>query len=279
MGKKKAKYEPSLGYTSVGDRLEDSLHISLACEQRFQDMLKVAKSFEKNPYVDYIGLDFIRTGRADGYEMGPQVIAEMNIRVPQGYKQYTHRNKVKWFAQQIEVKKDPVIIRKWRWWRATKTAGIANRLITEGQLSKPLWVFTLGWEHGKQHGQDPYMMFDAGVMVDAVMLYEASEKQFRNLMVQWNNYMRNHQNNIIIGNSSDIRLLESTTRNTASEYVYRQKKGYRKIYRNSLAKGVFLHDLSRALWSSKRGLKTLEWAVVNGHTTSAFRQESGMISL
>ena len=276
-GKAKVGYEPSLGYDPQLNKLENTYHISLNCERRFQDIVKVARTLERDTNIDYIGLDFIRTGRADGYEMGPLVVRDMNIRVPKKYEKYSYIDKVKWFARQIESKKNQVIIKKWRWWRATKTASIVNKLITEGEISKPIWVFTLGWEHGKQHGQDPYMMFDAGAMVDAIMLYEATELQFKNMMVQWNNYMRNNENNIVIGNSPDIRLLDSTTRNTPVEFEYRQKKGYRNVYRNGLAKGIFFHDLYRALWSSKRGITTLEWAVVNGHTISAFRHESGII--
>ena len=276
-GKKKVGYDPSLGYNSTQNRLEDSYHISLNCEKRFQDILKIAKEFEANPNVDYIGMDFIRTGRADGYEMGPMVVEDMNIRVSKEYHKYSYIGKVKWFANVIENQKNQIVISKWRWWRATKTAGIINRLITEGDLTKPVWCFTLGWEHGKQHGQDPYMMFDAGAMIDAVMLYEASENQFKNMMVQWKNYMRDNQNNVIIGNASDIRLLDSSTRNPAADFIYRQVKGYRDVYRSGLAKGLFFHDISRALWSSKRGIDIKEWAIVNGHSVSKYRQELGLI--
>ena len=276
-GKKKAGYDPSLGYTADGNKLQDTYHISLNCEKRFQDIVKVAKEFEANPDVDYIGMDFIRTGRADGYEMGPIVVEDMNIRVPEEYQRYSYIDKVKWFARNVENSKNKTIIRKWRWWRATKTATIINRLITEGELTKPVWCFTLGWEHGKQHGQDPYMMFDAGAMIDAVMLYEASENQFKNMMIQWKNYMRDNRNNVIIGNASDIRLLESKTRNPAADFIYRQVKGYRDVYRTGLAKGIFFHDISRALWSSKRGINIKDWSIVNGHAISRYRQELSMI--
>ncbi len=276
-GKRKAGYDPSLGYSSSQFKLEDSYHISLNCEKRFQDILQIAKEFEANPNVDYIGMDFIRTGRADGYEMGPMVVEDMNIRTPEKYDRFSYIDKVKWFANTIENQKKSTVIRKWRWWRATKTASIINRLITEGNLTKPVWCFTLGWEHGKQHGQDPYMMFDAGAMIDAVMLYEANETQFKNMMIQWKNYMRNNQNNVVIGNASDIRLLDSSTRNPPADFIYRQVKGYRNVYREGLAKGIFFHDISRALWSSKRGIDIKEWAIVNGHSISKYRQELGLI--
>ena len=276
MGKKKAKYDPSLGYSSHRG-LEDSLHISLNSEQRLNDIVEVVKSFDKNPYVSFIGLDFIRTGRADGYEMGPAFIDDMNVRVPNYYFKMSYVDKIKWFSKRVENQKNRRIIMKWRWWKAHKVATIVNTIIKKAHLKKPFWIFTLGWEHGKQHGQDPYMFFDAGVFIDAVMLYEAKLKQFQNMMIQWPNYMRDHRNNIVIGNASDVRLLDGLSHNPAIEYLYRTKRGYKEIYRNSYAKGIFLHDISRALWSSKRGVDVEDWAVIHGHATSIYRHDLGLI--
>ena len=135
----------------------------------------------------------------------------------------------------------------------------------------------MGWEHGKQHGQDPYMFFDAGATIDAVMLYEANEKQFNNMLIQWPNYMRNNRNNMVIGNSSDLRLLDSLKRNTPAEFTYRTKKGYSDVYREGLAKGIFMHDISRSLWSSKRGIDIKDWAIVYGHSISEFKREYDLI--
>ena len=38
-----------------------------------------------------------------------------------------------------------------------------------------------------------------------------------------------------------------------------------------------MHDISRALWSSFRGLEMEEWAIVHGYVTSAYRSELGLI--
>ena len=276
-GKKKVGYEPSIGYSSSSDRLKDSFHISLESTSRLNDIVELVKKLQANPHVDYIGLDFIRTGRADGYEMGPRVVQEMNIKTPAYYDNMSYINQVKWFARQVEVHKNVIIIQKWRWWRAHKTATIVNSVINKASLTKPLWVFTLGWEHGKQHGQDPYMFFDAGAHVDAVMLYEANRAQFKNMMKQWPNYMRDNRNNVIIGNAVDVRFLDGHDGNIALEYIRRTKEGYRKIYQNGFAKGIFMHDISRALWSSKRGIDISEWAIVHGHATSVYRHDIGQI--
>ncbi len=275
-GKKLVGYNPSLGYNPKINKLEDSLHISLLDQKRLNHIIEVMKGFQADPNIDFVGLDFIRTGRADGYEMGPQVVEDMNIKTPPEYESYNTIQKIKWFARKVENLSNRREVTKWRWWRAHRVATIANTVIREAQLTKPLWVFTLGWNHGQQHGQDPYMFFDAGVFIDAIMLYEANRIQFRNMMIQWPNYMRDYQNNLVIGNASDVRFLDNKIGSYAAEYIFRSKKAFRKIYRDSYAKGLFLHDLSRVLWSSKRGYNVDDWALLHGYATSAFRQEKGL---
>ncbi len=276
-GKRAAGYRASLGYTATTDSLLDTRHISLTDPKRYKDLLAMAVALNADTNVDFIGFDFIRTGRADGYEMAVKFIDEMNVSVPTGFYEYSAVEQTKWLARRIENLSNKALIFKWRWWRAHLVAGIINSIIVEGKLTKPTWVFTLGWRHGQEHGQDPNMFFDAGVTADAVMLYEANRVQFANLMRQWSYYMRNNQNNVIIGNATDVRFLDSYHGIAAIEYVYRTKKGYRDIYRNGLAKGIFMHDLSRALWSSKRGYHVSEWALIHGHSLSAYRHELGLI--
>lgn len=276
-GKKIVGYKPSLGYDKQTGTLYASKHVSLIDERRLKDMTEIARSFQQNKYVDFIGFDFIRTGRADGYEMGPQVVKDMNIPTPRGYEYFTDVEKTKWFAQLVENLSNESAVRKWRWWRAHRVATIVHNVIKDAGINKPVWVYTLGWSWGHQHGQDPYMFFDAGVFIDAVMLYEASKEMFANMMVMWPRYMFLAGNNLMVGNSTDVRLLDSKWEHPAVEYVYRSKKGYRRIYRNGLARGIFMHDISRALWSSYRGLEMEEWAIVHGYVTSAYRSELGLI--
>lgn len=276
-GKRLVGYDPSLQYDPSSDSMYDSRFVSLNSEQRIQDMIKAAREWQANRNVDYIGFDFIRTGEVDGYEMGPEVIDDMNIPVPAGYERWNRLDQVKYFAKRMRVHEDAKTILKWRWWRAHKVATIVNRVLNEGHITKPAWAFTLGWEHGKQHGQDPYMFFDAGLYMDAAMLYEATEAQFRNMMAQWPAYIRDNKYNILIGNSADTRLLDGRSEHPALEYTYRTHVGYRQIAREGLARGIFMHDLSRMFWSTKRGISTLDWAIVCGSTQSDYRRDLGMI--
>jgi len=254
-------YTAGIGYNSETDSLYRSHHISLISEKRIQDIIDLARMFQKDQKIDYIGFDFIRTGRADGYELGPLVVKDTNIITPVSWNSLSEREKIKWFARKVEVERDPVIIEKWQWWRAHRVAQIVQRVIDEARITKPVWVYTLGWNHGKEHGQDPVMFFDAGVSIDAVMLYEANRQQFERLLKQWNSYIRNEQGNIIIGNCIDYRLLDSETLTPPEELGRRNVEGYSRIIRNGWPTGLFLHDISRAFWGRRGGYTIEEYAL------------------
>lgn len=272
-------YKPGLGYSAETGTLYPSYHVSLIDERRIQDLINNVKFLDHDPNVNFIGIDYIRTGRADGYEMAEHVINDMNIKTPSNWETLTSRQRIIWFAKQIEVVKNKATIEKWRWWRAHKVASIVNRIITESGTQKPVWVFTLGWEHGKQHGQDPLMFMDAGVTYDAVMLYEANQMQFRKLLVDWKAYLTSKQANLMVGNSVDVTLLDSNTL-TAPEELYRRTiVGAQRISFGGIADGVFWHDLSRSLWGRKGVFPTMEWVVAGGATFSTFKAELGEIPI
>ncbi len=262
------RYEPGIGYNSEKDYLYKSKHISLSSEQRIQDIIELASAFEKDPEIGFVGLDFIRTGRADGYELAPDVVKDTNIRVPPGWDELPKDEKIKWFAMKIEVERDPLILEKWRWWRAHRVAEIVQRVIKEAQITKPLWVYTLGWNHGKEHGQDPVMFFDAGVSIDAVMLYEANSEQFKRLLQHWKDYIHEGQGNIIVGNCIDRNLLDSQYNSPPDELLRRNIEGYRNIINNGFVSGLFLHDLARGFWGRRGGYTLHEYA--NAFLSSVF---------
>ncbi len=255
------RYEPGIGYNNEQDYLYRSRHISLGCEKRIEDITKLVRSFQNDTDIHYIGFDFIRTGRADGYELAEEVVDDTNICTPLEWGVYSTAEKIRWFARKIEVGKNPVIIEKWRWWRAHKVALIVRRIIEEAGVTKPVWVYTLGWDHGKEHGQDPVMFFDAGVSIDAVMLYEATRDQFVCLLGQWSKYFTQGQGNIVIGNCVDAALLDSDYLSPPDELFRRNREGYSSIMRNGFASGIFFHDIARALWGRKGGYTFRDYAV------------------
>ena len=68
------RYKPGLGYNAENDTLYRARHISLSCDQRVKDLIDLAREFQNDQQIDYIGFDFIRTGRVDGYELAQLVI-------------------------------------------------------------------------------------------------------------------------------------------------------------------------------------------------------------
>ena len=69
MAKKKLAMSHPLATIPKQVKSKNSLHISLSDNRRLQDIIALAQKFEKNDGIDFIGLDFIRTGHSDGYEM------------------------------------------------------------------------------------------------------------------------------------------------------------------------------------------------------------------
>lgn len=266
------RYEPGLGYNREHDYLYRARHISLASEQRILDMIELAARFQRDPNVQYIGFDFIRTGAADGYELAEEVIHDTGIAVPGSWERLAPWERTRWFARKIELDKDPDILEKWRWWRAHRVASIVQRVIEEAEITKPVWVYTLGWDHGREHGQDPVMFFDAGVSVDAVMLYESTREQFVRLLGQWNRYLRAGQGNVIVGNCVDRNLLDSERFSPPEEFYRRNVEGFGTVMGGGTASGVFFHDLSRLLWGRRGEHSPMDYAVA--HLSSLYKMKN-----
>ncbi len=276
----KVGYQPSLAYNkNTGALYPSYMHISMGDPKRFNDLLNVVKRFDRDPNVDMIGIDYIRTGHLDGYELADEVVRDMNIQVPDNWDNMGKLDKAKWFAYQLRVKKDKDILEKWQWWRAHYSATIVNKLITLSGTKKPVWVFTLGWHHGKEHGQDPLMFTDAGVAYDFVMLYEANQAQFRQVLVDWKGYLSAQQANIVVGQTTDVKLLDSFYLNPIEEFLRRINLGSKKIVFGGTADGVFWHDFSRAFWGRKGNFSTKEWILSAAKSFSDFRNEKGEIEV
>lgn len=273
------RYEPGLGYNADNGKLYRSRHISLASEQRIQDMIELATQFQQDPQIEYIGFDFIRTGRGDGYELAQLVIDDTGIGTPQGWVELDASERIKWFARKIEVERDPLIVEKWRWWRAHRVAEIVKRVMEEAEITKPVWVYTLGWNHGKEHGQDPVMFFDAGVAFDAVMLYEASQSQFERLLGHWNRYISAEQGNVLVGSCVDYKLLDSDTLTPPDEFFRRNTEAYQNVMRNGFAKGIFFHDIARAFWGRKGGYKFMDYAAAHMSSVYGLKREHRTLDL
>ena len=268
-GARKGGYEVSIGYNSETKSLVESRHISLADPKRVRDIIDILKRYDSNPNISYVGLDFIRTGEVDGYEMVDEMVELTGVYVPANWQTMSKQARMKWLAVNRGKKE---IGLKWRWFRAHKESLIIKQ-VKESGIKKKLWAFTLGWNQGQEHGQDPYMFFDAGIDYDAVMIYEANRAQHVGMLASWPRYLSGEYNTLV-GNMIDNRLQDGSLR-PELEYMKRVYESEAKFNRSSRIRGVFFHDISRMLWSRFRGAgnSIREWANINASIVSRIEEK------
>ena len=253
--------------------------VSVTDEKRFGDILALMRRLDADPNVDYIGLDYIRTGFG-GYEMVDEFVRKMSVDVPEGFAARTEPERILWLARQIEVEQDRTVVERWEWWRAHTVATIVHRLIEASGTKKPVWVFILGWKHGREHGQDPLMFNDAGVAMLAVMLYESDAANCAALTRRWAQYVRRGQVNLLLGQSVDWPLLQRSTDPPGPEEFYRRlSEGIDGFYRDGPVEGAFWHDLNRAAWGRRGPYSRLEWAIIGAAAFSNVRSLNGRLPI
>ncbi|HVE13928.1 MAG TPA: hypothetical protein VNI01_11075 [Elusimicrobiota bacterium] len=232
--------------------------VSLRETKRPADVAALLKRFRDIPGVDWLGLDYIRNALG-GYELIDQFFAEMpGVRPPAGWERLSREERVLWFARKKILRKDAAFIDAWQWWRAHYVSGIIRRLKAELGDSKPIWAFTLTWERGWQHGQDPVMFCDAGVDLDALMLYEATAEQFEYMVKDWSSYLKRSDAPLMVGDIVDQRLHQNSPRGPG-ELFYRLQRAMDRIHPDGPPRGLFVHDLERALHGRLGGYSTKDW--------------------
>jgi hypothetical protein len=198
-----------------------------------------------------VGLDYIRNALG-GVELVDDFVAEMpNLALPAEWNGLSKTERMLWLARKKAMRKDMALIDAWQWWRARRVALIVKEV--KARLgNKPLWAFTLTWDKGWHHGQDPVMMSDAGVDLDALMFYEADKAQYAQMLRDWNAYVRKGDVNLVPGNIFDWNLHQKDASGPA-EFGRRLDAALDRVYADGPAQGVFYHDLGRLLWSTRLG--------------------------
>lgn len=243
--------------------------VSLRDPKRPDDIADLLAQYAAMPEVDYIGLDYIRNALG-GYELAEDFYADFPwINKPQGWDKLSGKEKIVAFARLKIPRKDKELIDAWQWWRAYKVGGIVRRISKRLGTEKPLWGFTLGWEKGWQHGQDPVMMNDAGIDVDAIMLYEANDEQYSGMMKDWHSYVKRGDVQLIVGNIVDWPLHQNGGINA---YKKRFMWAIKDIYSDGMAKGLFVHDLGRLIAGRKGPASTADWAAASREAIRQYTQ-------
>ncbi len=247
--------------------------ISLDDPRRVEDIIARLKTFRDMPEVDDLGLDYIRNALG-GYELAEDFYREMPfIKPPSGWTRLSREEKMMSFAHKKIRRKDAAFIDAWQWWRAHRVAGIVRRIKKAVGSSKPFWVFTLSWDKGWHHGQDPVMMNDAGADIDAVMLYEANSEQYAQIMRDWHSYVKRRDVQLAAGDVIDWWLHQHAP-DGPEEFYRRLKLAIDRIYGDGRANAVFYHDIARALHGDLGRWTTKDWMNAAKRVTDYLRGTS-----
>jgi hypothetical protein len=266
----------STAYSPATGQLKPCRFISLGDERRQDDLVGLIQRLDGMPHVDAVGLDYLRTDFG-GLEFTDQFIQDMDLKLGQEGGSLEARQA--WLGRIITLHQDPVIEELWQWWRAQKVAHVVQAILERAKPCKPVWVFSLGWMQGHQHGQDPYMLYDAGISFSAPMFYEVAERSYPFMLKDWSDYLDHAASpaSLVVGQPVDGRLLgEDAGRLGPMLQDQRQRMALRALgQRASL--GMFWHDLNRALWGGRSQATAREWALAGACSFAALREASGAI--
>ncbi|MBI4424377.1 MAG: hypothetical protein HY554_11645, partial [Elusimicrobia bacterium] len=225
--------EPLGRYEYAWDVVEGKLlrtrAISLRDPERAKDIAALLARFKDVPGVRHLGLDYIRNALG-GYELLDDFFAEMpGVRPPPGWDQLSREERMIWFHHKKVMRKDAGFVDAWQWWRAHRVGRVVRQVREAVGPDALLWAFSLTWQRGWHHGQDPVMMNDAGVDADALMLYEADEAQFETILRDFHRYVERPDAQLVVGDVVDWPLHQRSPRGPG-ELRRRLARGVDRIY-------------------------------------------------
>lgn len=274
-----APYEFSLGYDPDTDEVVQDRFISIEDPKRRQDILAFLKEMNENPDVDMVGLDYVRTGDA-GYEMVDEFVTDMNVPGPENFGSFTKQERIHWLAKTVEMKKDPQVVELFDWWRAHKVALTLKSILDEAKMTKPVFTFTLGWEMGHQHGQDPAMLIDAGISYNHIMLYQGDRGTLESMKQQWPAYLSRQSGMYAMGEMVDFNWVQKSLDPPGPQELYnREVDTFQNWFPVNAQLGMFWHDLYRIVYGVKGPYSAMEWLVAGGKAFSTMRQAEGLSPL
>jgi hypothetical protein len=274
-----APYQFSLGYDPDTDEVVQTRFISLEDPKRRQDIIDFLREMDKDSNVDMVGLDYVRTGGA-GYEMVDEFVKDLDVPVPSNFESYSKQDRIHWLAKTVELHKDKQVMIQFQWWRAHKVALTLKSILEEAKIGKPVFTFTLGWEMGHQHGQDPAMFVDAGVNYNHIMLYEGDRGTLDEMKQQWPNYLSRANGMYAMGEMVDFNWVQKSINPPGPEELYdREVDTFHNWFPVNAGLGMFWHDLYRIVYGIRGPYSSMEWMVAGGKAFSTMRQAEGLLPL
>ena len=271
-----APYQFSWTYDPDTDQVVPNRFISIEDPRRHQDIIDFLQEMDKDPNVDMVGLDYVRTGDA-GYEMVDEFVKDMSVPGPSNFWSLSRQERMHWLAKTVEMRLDPEVVTLFQWWRAHKVAMTLRDILTESKFSKPVFTFTLGWEMGHEHGQDPSMLEDAGIGFNQIMLYQGDRGTQASMKKQWPAYLSRCNGMYAMGEMVDFNWVQKSLDPPAPEELYdREADMFHSWFPVNASLGMFWHDLYRIVYGVRGPYSSMEWAISGGKAFTTMREAEGL---
>lgn len=267
----KPPYEYASDISRSTGQVSHNSFISFRDQRRQDHLATFLKAMQDEQHVDHVGLDYMRT--EPGYELADAFAREMPVPLPKNWSDMSREQRWTYVARRTEPPgcyEHPEFYEAWNWYRAHRGAQIIETIIEKSQLKKPLWIFTLSWKHGVQHGQDPIMFSDAGASMIAPMLYQVgSREHYEFILKDWNGYIKPNQVNLVCGDQVD----NYWHQNQGPVELYRRMvEAHQQFVNGGRTMGAFWHDISRAALVGNLGpFSPTEWGLAGGAAFSRLR--------
>jgi hypothetical protein len=275
----RSQYEFTLSYDRSSDSLVPIRFISMGDARRQRDLVAGLKRLADTPGVSYIGMDYVRANTG-GLEFTDEFLSDLDLDLPPGLAQASVEERRLWLGRSLARDDDKTLQHLWDWWRAHKVSLVLKSILDQVKPTQPVWVFSLGWKQGHQHGQDPRMLIDAGISFNSPMFYEADQAQFPVMLEDWQHYLGHTGGVLVFGQVVDTPLLHPRDGlNGPEEFYTRQMETLAQLGPSTDRLGFFWHDLNRAVAGGRGPEGMREWAIAGAASFSQLRQAAGVVPL
>ncbi len=245
-------YYPNLVLKN-GSLKKDYKYTSILSSTRISNIVEILEYIGSKSYIDFIGLDFIRVGDYGGYELLEEFSREILSKIDIDF-EISNGNIVD------AIKKNKSLSKLFKWYQSVRVSRvikhIVSRLRSKG-IVKPVVAFMLGWNAGREHGQDLFMFRDAGIDYAFYMLYEFyNESMFEEAGNYYLRFVYNLDTQIVFGNIIDSKLNKG--KNSLETFSNRLKT-FVTHYSYFPPNGFFFHDLYRLKFGRIKPYKTEDW--------------------
>jgi hypothetical protein len=274
---KRSDYDFTKAYDRESGGLKTLRFVSMGDPLRQRHLAAIIKRLGGTPGISYIGMDYVRND-SGGLEFTDQFLYDLGLQAPAELRDAPPEARQRWLGRILALDLDTATQKQWDWWRAHKVAQVVKGILDEAKVSQPIWVFSLGWQQGHQHGQDPRMLIDAGISFNAPMFYEADGEQFPVMLQDWRRYLNKTGGSLVMGQVVDAPLLHPRPGlNGPEEHYQRQMETLELLGPVTDQLGFFWHDINRAASGGRAPSNSREWALAGASTFSRLREAAGTV--